>query len=114
MSKDETRKIMTEEDIIDELKIQRIKILQDFDFKLAEAIFRVLGQTYYGGEYPTEDTLRNIADSLMSSAIQEYNRTKKPTRVSSGRMVAYIHCWDSSIELELVCNPIGIYKSVIL
>ena len=102
----------SKEQIVEQLRIEKARILQDFDFAKTAAMFRVLGHSYSGGGYPAEETLLSIAASLMDSAIREYQKTGKPTRVSSGMLIAFVHEWNSSVELELVYNPLGLSKAV--
>lgn len=98
--------------ILDELKIQKAKILQDFQFDQVAENFKHLGHSYSDGSYPDSTMLLNIGNELMDSAIGYYSEHHAPARASTGRLIAFVHVWGDFVELELAYAPFNLYRSV--
>lgn len=95
-----------------ELKIQKMKILQDFPFDQVAENFKHLRHSYSDGSYPDSTMLLNTGSELLDSAIQYYIERNAPSRVSTGRLVASVHVWESCIELELAYAPFDLFRPV--
>ena len=78
------------------------KFLQDFDFDRVHKVMEALGWTWAqhdGCRTPTVDELKLFALGLVRQAIQDSEKTKKPSDLSSGGFVARV-CASGTIELQ--------------
>ena len=71
------------------------RIINTFDFSRAQGLFALMGWTYYEGETPTVNMLKESARSLLTSVI-----VHKSDWTESGRFLASHEC--DELELRLV------------
>ena len=71
------------------------RIINTFDFSRAQGLFALMGYTYYEGETPTVNMLKETARSLLTSVI-----VHESNWVESGRFLASHEC--DELELRLV------------
>lgn len=100
------------DEIIKELLIEKQKILQEFDFAKVAALFKVLGYSYVNGDVPEETELISIANRLLDDAINGFKENMTPVKVSTGRLISFVHDFDSAVELELVFDPCGVSRHI--
>lgn len=90
------------------LKEQKMKVLNEFDFKKVSEMFKAFGQQYVnmnGKYYPSEKELYSQAFNLLDQAIKSFLSNGKPVRLVIGRLTAFVYVWNTSVELELAYVP---------